>query len=121
MASLSSLPHSKIYTRNILVPSMRLNSRTHVSFSCVCGEPIGFSDPKEKKSEKSKENKQLIPRIYADFEKIGRELKETMSPKEKGDWKDVLLMSLSFAVYVYISQKLVCAYCLWSSMLKNPW
>ncbi|CAA6659146.1 unnamed protein product [Spirodela intermedia] len=33
------------------------------------------------------------------------------SPKQKGDWKDVLLMSLSFAVYVYISQKLVCAYC----------
>ncbi|KAI3987610.1 hypothetical protein MKX01_007076 [Papaver californicum] len=87
---------------------MRSNSRTHISFSC-------------KKSEKAKENKQLFSRIYADFEKIGRELKETMSPKEKGDWKDVLLMSLSFAVYVYISQKIVSAYCLWSSMLKHPW
>ena len=34
-----------------------------------------------------------------------------MAPREKGDIRDVILMSLSFAVFVYISQRLVCAYC----------
>eukprot|EP00249_Psilotum_nudum_P009233 c21802_g1_i1 orf=441-1088(-) len=42
-----------------------------------------------------------------------------LTPREKGDSKDMILMSLSLAVYVYISQKLVCAYCLWKSMGKN--
>lgn len=55
--------------------------------------------------------------FYAEAAKMGRGLRENLSPKQKGDWRDVLLMSLSFAVYVYISQKLVCAYCAWKSML----
>lgn len=46
---------------------------------------------------------------------------ENLSPQQKGDWKDLLLMSISFAVYVYISQKLVCAYCVWTSMPKQVW
>ncbi|GAB2232740.1 hypothetical protein Droror1_Dr00011790 [Drosera rotundifolia] len=45
-------------------------------------------------------------------------LKESMSPKQKGDWKDLVLMSLSFAVYVYMSQKIVCAYCAWMSLIN---
>lgn len=55
------------------------------------------------------------------FEKMGIQLKEKLSPQRKGDWKDLTLMSLSFAVYVYISQKIVCAYFLWMTMPKPLW
>ncbi|MCO5605699.1 hypothetical protein L7F22_059883 [Adiantum nelumboides] len=41
------------------------------------------------------------------------------APREKGDIRDVILMSLSFAVYVYISQRLVCAYCMWQAMTRH--
>eukprot|EP00271_Cylindrocystis_brebissonii_P017851 TRINITY_DN481_c0_g5_i1.p1 TRINITY_DN481_c0_g5~~TRINITY_DN481_c0_g5_i1.p1 ORF type:complete len:295 (+),score=47.37 TRINITY_DN481_c0_g5_i1:394-1278(+) len=34
-----------------------------------------------------------------------------LTPREKGDFMDVTLMSLTFAVLIYISQRLVCAYC----------
>ncbi|CAJ2655188.1 uncharacterized protein LOC123923102 [Trifolium pratense] len=60
--------------------------------------------------------------ILNDFEKIigknkSQEKMNNLSPQQqKGDWKDLFLMSISFAVYVYISQKLVCAYCAWTSM-----
>ena len=33
-----------------------------------------------------------------------------LAPREKGDIRDVTLVCLSFAVLVYISQRLVCAY-----------
>jgi len=52
-------------------------------------------------------------------EKLGKWLKDSLGPKKKGDWKDLALMSLSFAVYVYISQQIVCAYCAWMSLLKQ--
>ena len=42
-----------------------------------------------------------------------------VSPRCKGDIWDVKLMSISFVVYVYISQKIVCAYCMCQSMLKH--
>jgi hypothetical protein len=42
-----------------------------------------------------------------------------MAPRKKGDIQDVILMSISFALYVYISQKLVCAYCIWQSTFKH--
>ncbi|KAI5084174.1 hypothetical protein GOP47_0000343 [Adiantum capillus-veneris] len=48
-----------------------------------------------------------------------QDLVGNMAPREKGDIRDVILMSLSFAVYVYISQKLVCAYCMWQSMSRH--
>eukprot|EP00270_Netrium_digitus_P000808 TRINITY_DN1090_c0_g1_i4.p1 TRINITY_DN1090_c0_g1~~TRINITY_DN1090_c0_g1_i4.p1 ORF type:complete len:179 (+),score=3.51 TRINITY_DN1090_c0_g1_i4:62-538(+) len=35
---------------------------------------------------------------------------EYLSPRQKGDTRDVLLICLSFSVLVYISQRLVCAY-----------
>jgi hypothetical protein len=60
--------------------------------------------------------------ILNGFEKIigknkPQEKMNNLSPQQqKGDWKDLFLMSISFAVYVYISQKLVCAYCAWTSM-----
>ncbi|MED6119311.1 hypothetical protein PIB30_010551 [Stylosanthes scabra] len=57
------------------------------------------------------------------FERFGsRKAKQILSPEQKGgDWKDLVLMSLSFAVYVYISQKLVCAYFVWTTMPKQLW
>ena len=63
----------------------------------------------------------MVPGFVQRFKKMGMELKEKLSPQRKGDWKDVTLMSLSFAVYVYISQKIVCAYFLWMSMPKQLW
>ncbi|WVZ56027.1 hypothetical protein U9M48_006614 [Paspalum notatum var. saurae] len=58
-------------------------------------------------------------RLRGDVVKAGMAARESLSPKQKGDWKDVTLMSLSFAVYVYISQKLVCTYCAWLSMINH--
>ncbi|CAN0917342.1 hypothetical protein LINGRAHAP2_LOCUS30238 [Linum grandiflorum] len=67
----------------------------------------------------TKESKQLSSEmLLGSLDKFGKGLKESLSPKQKGDWKDVVLMSLSFAVYVYMSQQLVCAYCVWKSMMK---
>ncbi|TKY67977.1 hypothetical protein E2542_SST10874 [Spatholobus suberectus] len=56
--------------------------------------------------------------MLKDIEKLGKRMKENLSPQQKGDWKDLLLMSVSFAVYVYISQMLVSAYFAWTSMPK---
>ncbi|GFY92231.1 hypothetical protein Acr_08g0006270 [Actinidia rufa] len=75
----------------------------------------------ETKKEKEKEKKDLLPKLFHSVEEYGERLKDNLSPKQKGDWKDLVLMSLSFAVYVYISQKIVCAYCVWMSMLKQHW
>lgn len=74
---------------------------------------------KIKKKKTDKEERPWVLGVYGEVEKAGRRLKDSLSPKKKGDWQDLMLMSLSFAVYVYISQKLVCAYCAWMSMVKN--
>lgn len=60
-------------------------------------------------------------KMLVGVEMMGGKLKGNLSPKQKGDWKDLMLMSLSFAVYVYISQRIVCAYCAWTSMLNHHW
>ncbi|ESQ45302.1 hypothetical protein EUTSA_v10010836mg [Eutrema salsugineum] len=58
-----------------------------------------------------------VTRLISDAEKFGKNLK----PEKKGDMKDLMLMSLSFAVYVYISQLMVCAYFAWTHVsLPNP-
>ncbi|KAF0915820.1 hypothetical protein E2562_039056 [Oryza meyeriana var. granulata] len=57
----------------------------------------------------------MAKRVFGDVAKAGR----AVQPQEKGDWKDVTLMSFSFAVYVYISQKIVCTYCAWISMINH--
>ncbi|KAJ0245599.1 RNA/RNP complex-1-interacting phosphatase [Hirschfeldia incana] len=58
-----------------------------------------------------------VIRMISEAGKIGKNLK----PEKKGDMKDVMLMSLSFAVYVYISQLMVCAYFSWTHVaLPNP-
>ncbi|KAK3223936.1 hypothetical protein Dsin_010961 [Dipteronia sinensis] len=68
-----------------------------------------------------KENKKSFSQIFSGVDKFGKSLKEMLSPKQKGDWKDLVLMSLSFAVYVYISQQIVCAYFAWTSMPQQSW
>ncbi|KAK9108971.1 hypothetical protein Sjap_017031 [Stephania japonica] len=99
--------------------------RSNPQFSPLCGQirqtNISFSDPNKDqkvKGEKGASQSISIAKIFAQVAKLGKDLRSNLSPKEKGDWKDVVLMSLSFAVYVYISQKLVCAYCAWISILN---
>ncbi|KAF5193121.1 hypothetical protein FRX31_017290 [Thalictrum thalictroides] len=97
----------------------RNNSRRNIYFSCQSSEPIRFSsDPKKNDQEKIKVSK-IFSRLTVNAEKLGKELKDSLSPKKKGDWKDVMLMSISFAVYVYISQLIVTAYCSWVSMFNQ--
>ncbi|KAF2618460.1 hypothetical protein F2Q68_00041362 [Brassica cretica] len=58
-----------------------------------------------------------VSKMISAAEKMGKNLK----PEKKGDMKDLMLMSLSFAVYVYISQLMVCAYFAWTHVtLPNP-
>ncbi|KAK4377904.1 hypothetical protein RND71_004200 [Anisodus tanguticus] len=85
--------------------------------SCQNREP---SDPKGLKTEKQMD-KGVFPQLIFGMGKLGKGLKDNLSPKQKGDWKDLTLMSLSFAVYVYISQKLVSAYCAWTSLVGQTW
>ncbi|KAK9741263.1 hypothetical protein RND81_03G093200 [Saponaria officinalis] len=80
-------------------------------FRCRGSDPV----EKDEKLNQGKGTKQL--RVVQFIAGAARKVKESLSPKQKGDWKDVLLMSISFAVYVYMSQKIVCAYCVWMSML----
>ncbi|KAK6778899.1 hypothetical protein RDI58_025617 [Solanum bulbocastanum] len=81
------------------------------------------SEPRDHKSVKKEKqiNKGVFPQLIFGVGKFGKGLKDNLSPKQKGDWKDLTLMSLSFAVYVYISQKLVCAYCAWTSLVGQSW
>ncbi|OMP10053.1 hypothetical protein COLO4_04871 [Corchorus olitorius] len=93
-------------------PRNRINL---IVVSCQNNEPS--SDKSTSKSQKEKT--QLFAQVLDGVEKLGRGLKENMRPKQKekgGDWKDLMLMSLSFAVYVYMSQQIVCAYFAWMSM-----
>ncbi|KAK2433350.1 RNA/RNP complex-1-interacting phosphatase [Trifolium repens] len=100
-----------------------------VSISCQGRRPLNISNSnnEEKKHIGREGGKGKLPLlkwkvILNGFEKIigknkPQEKMNNLSPQQqKGDWKDLFLMSISFAVYVYISQKLVCAYCAWTSM-----
>lgn len=93
--------------------------RTLILSCCQSHKPVDTSNPRTKEEESKR--KLLLQRSSAGFEKFGKILRDSLSPKQKGDWKDLTLMSLSFAVYVYISQKLVCAYFAWMSMPKQLW
>ncbi|GMN53627.1 hypothetical protein TIFTF001_022761 [Ficus carica] len=88
--------------------------------SCQSREPIDELRKKEEigTKEKKEGQKQSLP-IFHGVEELGKSLRENLSPKQKGDWKDVTLMSLSFAVYVYISQQMVCAYFAWMSIPRQ--
>ncbi|XVF79644.1 hypothetical protein PTKIN_Ptkin15bG0005600 [Pterospermum kingtungense] len=123
MAALS-VNHS-FYYKNSSVQELKSRNRNRncprilVVMSCQNNEPIEKSTSTTKKEEKGK--RQLFSQVFTGVEKFGRGLKENMSPQQKGDWKDLMYMSLSFAVYVYMSQKIVCAYFAWMSMPKPSW
>ncbi|CAN4118629.1 unnamed protein product [Withania somnifera] len=112
MSSISFSP-SFNSTKTASVIHISPRSFSTLVISCQNHEP---SDPKRAKTEKQM-SKGVFPQIIVGVEKLGKGLKDNLSPKKKGDWKDLTLMSLSFAVYVYISQKLVCAYCAWTSLV----
>lgn len=86
------------------------NSRIFIS---ACSQNRDPSNAKTKKGSAEK-NKGIVQHM----EKLGGVMMDNLSPKQKGDWKDITLMSLSFAVYIYMSQKIVCAYCAWMSILR---
>ncbi|XVE76741.1 hypothetical protein DITRI_Ditri13aG0005700 [Diplodiscus trichospermus] len=118
MAALSV--NHPFYYKNSSVQELKSKRRNFprclVVLSCQNNEPTEKSKSTTTKKEQ-KEKRQ----IFAGLQKFGRGLKETMSPQQKGDWKDLMLMSFSFAVYVYMSQKIVCAYFAWMSMPKQSW
>lgn len=72
--------------------------------------------PKERKPEATLE-KILMQKLKLD--KAMDEIVGFMAPREKGDIRDVILMSLSFSVFIYISQRLVCAYCVLRHMIPH--
>lgn len=93
------------------VKAASLNSTHHV------GEE---STPEEVKKTTTPEvplHELLMQRFKLD--KALDEVAGFMAPREKGDIRDVILMSLSFAVLVYISQRLVCLYCVLRHMPSN--
>jgi len=78
------------------------------------------NDPRLKPSIEERAKASLTPiSLFEKLEQSLEGLRKLMSPRRKGDIWDVMLMSISFAVYVYISQKIVCAYCMWQSMLRH--
>ncbi|XP_031273799.1 uncharacterized protein LOC116132281 [Pistacia vera] len=122
-AALSSVAHSFL---NKIGSTQELRSRgcprLFFLLACQSREPMETSRSTEKKKEKKEKNyKLLFSQLLIGAEKFGKGLKENLSPQQKGDWKDLVLMSLSFAVYVYMSQRIVCAYCAWMSMPKQSW
>lgn len=97
---------SKTTPHRPILPSSRPR-RFHV---CLCRLPTKPSKARLPAS---------IVKLYKDALEGGKGLRECLSPKQKGDWKDLVLMSLSFAVYIYVSQQIVCTYCAWISMLNH--
>ncbi|GAV86069.1 hypothetical protein CFOL_v3_29502 [Cephalotus follicularis] len=86
-----------------------------------CPRIVSLLSCSSKPKKEKKENMQLLSHLFVGVKKYGEGLKENLSPQQKGDWKDLMLMCLSFAVFVYMSQKIVCAYCAWMSMPKHLW
>ncbi|KAJ7949193.1 putative RNA/RNP complex-1-interacting phosphatase [Quillaja saponaria] len=95
------------------------SSNNLIRLSRQSNGPVNDSSTRRKKDNMGR--RPMSFKFFHDFDKFGKGIKENLSPKQKGDWKDVVLMSLSFAVYVYISQMLVSAYCAWVSMPKQSW
>ncbi|KAJ9685669.1 hypothetical protein PVL29_017629 [Vitis rotundifolia] len=108
------------HTKNRSIQELRDRPNPRIP-TFLCCQNQGDIDELESKTVKGKENRPLVLRVFAGVAKFGEGLRENLSPKQKGDWKDLVLMSLSFAVYVYMSQRIVCAYCVWMSMVKQPW
>ncbi|KAK9061833.1 hypothetical protein SSX86_019017 [Deinandra increscens subsp. villosa] len=123
MASLSISPsiltlRSKTIGKDLVNPMNHRTRPTPTSVACQTRVPF---DPPPDQEKEGKEKKQSFRDVFMGVKKLGRGLKESLSPKRKGDWKDLVLMSISFAIYVYISQRIVCAYCAWMSVFKHHW
>lgn len=113
MAAALSLSHSCHHKHNPTLATAKTNNlRTITIVSCQNRHPDDSGTGKGTKEGKG----MLLQKLLVGVEKLGKGVHENLSPKRKGDWKDLTLMSLSFAVYIYMSQKLVCAYCIWMSM-----
>jgi hypothetical protein len=80
-------------------------------------QPSKRSNQEDKKKKLQTLRQALMQQLKLD--KAIDELVSFMAPREKGDIRDVILMSLSFAVLVYISQRLVCAYCTLRHMMPH--
>ncbi|KAK2637030.1 hypothetical protein Ddye_031822 [Dipteronia dyeriana] len=123
MATLST-GHS-FFTKNNTTTSsnqeLRRRSRYCPRFLVLIACQSQKPEDKSSTPKTRKENKKLFSQIFSGVDKFGKSLKDMLSPKQKGDWKDLVLMSLSFAVYVYISQQIVCAYFAWTSMPQQSW
>ncbi|KAI8026279.1 hypothetical protein LOK49_LG02G01437 [Camellia lanceoleosa] len=114
------------HSKNCSIQQLKSKSKNcpttlNTSIFCQSRLPVDQETEKGKEKEKEKEKKQLLPQVLVSVGNFGKKLKDNLSPKQKGDWKDLMLMSLSFAVYIYISQRIVCTYCAWMSMIKQPW
>lgn len=100
----------------------RTSPRIFILVACQGRRLASNSNPDEKKDMRGGKLINLLKwKVLNGFEKLGKRPEQNLSPKQKGDWKDLFLMSISFALYVYISQKLVCAYCAWTSLPKHLW
>ncbi|VVB05437.1 unnamed protein product [Arabis nemorensis] len=111
MAVLSTFYHP-LYTHHNYRTKRQARSRHAIRFLTVT------SCRKQKSPDESEGLIQrTVAKIVSEAEKIGK----MMKPEKKGDIKDLMLMSISFAVYVYISQLMVCAYFAWRHVnLPNP-
>ncbi|XP_024527368.1 uncharacterized protein LOC112345243 [Selaginella moellendorffii] len=78
--------------------------------SSKCDEiPTSAAAEKRDPAPNSPPLQHLKPMIATKLSELSKFL---FSTRKKGDLTDVLLMSISMAVFVYISQQLVCVYCL---------
>ncbi|KAK7404253.1 hypothetical protein VNO78_04984 [Psophocarpus tetragonolobus] len=114
---LAALSVGQCWCRKKRVPShdeFRRSRNNFTLLSCKGRAP----DPEEKKDDMVGLGGKLKLSKWKMLKKVGKRMKQNLSPQQKGDWKDLLLMSISFALYVYISQMLVRAYFAWSSMPK---
>lgn len=77
-------------------------------------KPAVFPEETKKQKEKSslrQEDSKKKKLSSSNLSRLLDDLTSFVMPREKGDIRDVTLICLSFAVLVYISQRLVCAYC----------
>ncbi|ERN00858.1 hypothetical protein AMTRI_Chr03g140000 [Amborella trichopoda] len=97
-------------------------SRPPTSLYCNCKcNGNNKENPSSQEGERKKREREREGgwRPVVAMKKVVAEMQRWVRPRRKGDLRDVLLMSLSFALYVYISQRIVGAYCAWMAILNN--
>ena len=65
----------------------------------------------EQKPETSLTPISLIEKLEQYLDGLRKHVHE--APRCNGDMWDIMVMCISLAIYVYISHKIVCAYCMW--------